>query len=36
MHQGRFKNLSLSNLLIMPRRMHLPFGLVPGLLTVGQ
>lgn len=22
MHQGRFKNLGLSNLLIMPRRMH--------------
>lgn len=36
MHQGRFKNLSLSNLIIVPRRMHLPFELVPRLLTVGQ
>lgn len=36
MHQGKFKNLGLLNLLMMPRRMCLPFGLVPGLLTVGQ
>lgn len=36
MHQSRFKNLGLSNLITVPRRMHLPFGLVPRLLTVGQ
>lgn len=29
----RFNNLGFCNLLIMPWRMHLPFGLVPRLLT---